>query len=78
MRKRLSRVSLLNAPNNLMKNPKVGTSELLLRNRVIEYRYIVSTNYKIIYSINENDKTIRIVDVFDTRQNPLKIEQRIK
>ncbi len=61
-----------------MKNPKVGASELLLRNRVIEYRYIVSTNYKIIYSINENDKTIRIVDVFDTRQNPLKIEQRIK
>lgn len=69
---------ILVAPNILIKNTKIGTPELNLKDREIEYRYIVSTNYKIIYSINDADKTIRIADVFDTRQNPIKIEKRIK
>lgn len=70
--------SILSAPDQLIKNPKIGALESLLKNREIEYRYIVSTNYKIVYSVEELDKSVRIADVFDTRQNPNKIEQRVK
>lgn len=70
--------SIIIAPDNLIKNPKIGVVEPLSAHREIEYRYIVTTNDKVIYSVNENDRSIRIADVFDTRQNPIKIEQRIK
>lgn len=70
--------SILSAPDQLIKNPKIGALESSLKNREIEYRYIVSTNYKIVYSVGELDKSVRIADVFDTRQHPNKIEQRIK
>ncbi|HMV14962.1 MAG TPA: hypothetical protein PKK18_09665 [Chitinophagales bacterium] len=55
--------------------PKLGPKELTLLNRKIEYRYIVETDYKIIYSIDEATHLIKIADVFDTRQNPIKIER---
>ena len=70
--------SILSAPDQLIKNPKIGALESSLKNREIEYRYIVSTNYKIVYSVGELDKSVRIADVFDTRQHPNKIEQRVK
>lgn len=70
--------SILSAPDQLIKNPKIGALESSLKNREIEYRYIVSTNYKIVYSVVELDKSVRIADVFDTRQHPNKIEQRVK
>lgn len=69
--------SILIAPDKIIKNPEIGVIEPLLVHKEIEYRYIVSTNYKIIYSVNEKNKSIRIADVFDSRQNPSKIEQRI-
>lgn len=69
---------ILVVPDILIKNPKIGVVEVLLANREIKYRHIVTTNYKVIYSVNESDKTIRIADVFDTRQNPTRIEERIK
>ena len=51
--------------------------EDLLVDRDHIYRYIVCDNYKIIYSVNIELKLIKIADVFDTRQNPIKIK-RIK
>jgi len=69
--------NIIIAPNILIRNPKVGAEERLLQHRKIEYRYIVTTNYKIIYSVEEKDHSIRIADVFDTRQDPGKIEYRI-
>lgn len=66
------------APDILINAPNIGTLEPLLQDREIEYRYIVSSNYKIIYSINDADQSIRIADVFDTRQDPNKMEQRVR
>ena len=66
------------APDILIKKPKLGVLEPLLINKENEYRYILTSNYKIIYSIEEKDKSIRIANVFDTRQNPVKIEQSLK
>ncbi len=61
------------APEGIKSNPKIGARETLLENRKTEYRYIVTTNYKIIYSVDEKSCSIKIADVFDTRQNPVKM-----
>lgn len=59
----------------LKKQPKVGQTEELLKKREQEFRYLVYKNYKIIYWINNKENRIEINDVFDTRQNPIKIER---
>lgn len=61
--------------NKLKNFPEMGAIEELLSNRPQEFRYIVSTNYKIIYWINQDKSRIEIIDVFDTRQNPIKMER---
>ncbi|PZX15004.1 plasmid stabilization system protein ParE [Breznakibacter xylanolyticus] len=53
-------------------NPLIGSIEPLLISRPFEYRFIVDRNYKVIYRFN--DHIVRIVSVFDCRQNPGKIE----
>ncbi|MBX2959392.1 MAG: type II toxin-antitoxin system RelE/ParE family toxin [Flavobacteriales bacterium] len=60
----------------LEKNPFIGQEEDLLKNRKIKYRYLISTNYKIIYSIDEEKGYVKIVDIFDSRQNPKKIKRK--
>ena len=59
----------------LKKQPEIGQIEELLIDRPNEFRYLVYKNYKIIYWINKNDKQIEINDIFDSRQNPIKIER---
>jgi toxin ParE1/3/4 len=56
---------------------EMGQREPLLIKYSIIYRYLVQGDYKIIYSI-ENDEVI-INRIFDTRQNPkkLKIDPKI-
>ena len=59
----------------LSKQPEIGQIEELLVDRPNEFRYLVYKNYKIIYWINKSEKRIEINDVFDSRQNPIKIER---
>ena len=66
--KRIVKKSIL-----LESNPLIGVKEPLLVDRPFEYRFIVETNYKIIYRFNDN--IARIVSVFDCRQNPKKIDK---
>ena len=66
---------LINEAQKLSKSPKIGQVEQLLTKRVIEYRYLVYKNYKLIYSIDTKNEYIKVADVFDTRQNPTKIER---
>ncbi len=56
----------------LEKNPLIGSKEILLDSREFEYRYLVEGNYKIIYRFN--NQIVRIVSIFDCRQNPIKME----
>lgn len=60
----------------LESNPFIGVKEQLLADRLFEYRFLVVTNYKIMYRFNDN--IARIVSVFDCRQNPKKIENLIE
>lgn len=62
------------AKANALENfPEMGAVEEFLKNRPQNFRYIVSTNYKIIYWTNKAKERIEVIDVFDTRQNPMKI-----
>lgn len=61
--------------NKLKKFPKLGQIEELLVSRKEEFRYLVYKNYKIIYCINSTKGRVEIHDIFDTRQNPIKIER---
>ena len=53
-------------------NPQIGTKEPLLEDYEFEYRFLVKKNYKIIYRLDNN--IVRVISVFDTRQNPNKIQ----
>jgi len=66
---------ILLAPDILINNPKIGQKEPTIHHRLIEYHYILALNYKIIYSIDDDEMLIKIADVFDTRQNPNKIDR---
>jgi toxin ParE1/3/4 len=62
---------LLTSADRLQKHPLMGPKEELLQSSSSSYRYIISGNYKIIYKIAQG--VVFIIDVFDTRQNPVKI-----
>ena len=60
---------------SLRDQPYIGTIEQQLKGRNKQYRYMVYKKYKIIYSVNLENDTIEITDVFDTRQNPDKLKK---
>ena len=62
----------------LAEKPAIGQKEELLIERPEGFRYLIHTNYKIIYWINTKSKRVEISDVFDTRQNPVKIQRNKK
>lgn len=62
--------------NTLDFQTKMGQREELLLDRNQKFRYLVYKNYKIIYWFNEDKKRIEISDVFDARQNPVKIKRQ--
>ena len=67
--------SIYNKVEQLKNQPKIGQVEELLNERKEGFRYLVYKNYKIIYWINSSDQRIEINDIFDTRQNPIKIKR---
>jgi toxin ParE1/3/4 len=64
---------ILDTTSKLTKKPFIGQIEDLLSGRTLVFRYIVYQNYKIIYLVNEVKNHVLILNVFDTRQSPLKI-----
>lgn len=59
----------------LEQNSKAGQVEELLVNRKYEFRYLISGNYKIIYYIHKEINKIIVANVFDSRQNPSKLNE---
>jgi plasmid stabilization system protein ParE len=57
----------------LQSTPLLGVKEPLLSEKSFEYRFLVEKNYKIIYRFNDN--LIRIITIFDCRQNPSKLRK---
>ena len=65
------RDGLILESRRLLKNHESYQTELSLIRKNELHRYLVKDNYKLIYRII--DAEIIITDVFDTRQNPSKI-----
>jgi toxin ParE1/3/4 len=63
----IGRVSILE------NNPLAGAKEELLTDYPEDFRYLVESNYKIVYWRKED--MITIASVFDCRQNPVKIKK---
>ena len=63
---------ILNRVTFLLSNPLAGPKEELLSDYPEEYRFLVESNYKIIYW--NRDNLITIASVFDCRQNPEKMK----
>lgn len=59
----------------LVNLPYLGQIEQQLIDRTREFRYLIYSNYKIIYWINLDKNQIEIWDVFDCHQEPLKIKR---
>jgi hypothetical protein len=58
------------------KNPFTGQEEPYLSHLQLSHRRIIEGNYKIIYRVEKD--LIYVTDVFDTRQDPAKMEGRVK
>jgi plasmid stabilization system protein ParE len=59
----------------LEKFPFIGQKEELLADRKEEFRYFLYENHKIIYYVDLEKNLVEIVDIFDCRQEPLKIKR---
>lgn len=61
---------IINKPRMLTKYPEMGQVEdnPMVANR--GFRYLVEGNYKIVYKVYKEDKSILVSCVFDTRRNP--------
>ena len=66
---------IIKEPEKLLQVPYAGQEEEILKDRLIKYRYLVFKNYKLIYSVDLENEFIKIADVFDTRQNPIKMKR---
>lgn len=59
----------------LINQPYLGKIEQLLVGSSKEFRSLIHNNYKILYWINLDKNQIEIWDIFDCRQEPLKIKR---
>ncbi len=70
------KLNIFTATRQLIKHSLSGQVETNLQKLGEDHRYLVEGNYKIIYRrIKEG---VLITDVFDTRQDPIKIRIRAK
>ena len=68
--------SLFERVEQLLLFPRSGELDPFLEEFEKAHRHLVQGNYKIIYRVEK--ETVFIVSVFDTRQDPQKLIQRIK
>ena len=67
--------NILAEPQRLLDNFEMCQIEELLVDKATIYRYLICNNHKIIYSVDSENRLIKIADVFDTRQNPIKLKR---
>ncbi len=65
---------LLKHSKKLQTLPRKNPLEPSLQQAAVEYRFLLFKNFKIIYTILEDEKIVLLVMVFDTRQQPGKLK----
>ena len=68
-------IGIVDATIGLEKQPEKGQIETNLSKREEEFRYLIYKNYKIVYWINVHFGRIEIANIFDTRQDPEKLQE---
>ena len=68
---------IVDATAILSEQPNMGVVEPLLVHHNQKFRYIIVKNYKIVYWLNVNQNRVEIANVFDVRQNPLRLKDFI-
>ena len=66
-------VGIVSDTEKLATDPQIGQREELLADRPQGFRYLVHSNYKVIYWLNTDASRVEVTDVFYTRQNPTKM-----
>ena len=64
-------IEIVEKTNALDFQSKIGQKEELLSDRKENFRYLVSKNYKIIYWINEEKRTVYVTAVIYGKRNQL-------
>ncbi len=67
---------IMNSVSLLSKNPYLGKEELKFRGRSQQYRFLVCGDYKVYYYIRDNK--VKIALLWDCRQNPLRLSDKLK
>jgi len=67
---------IFSSTKTLLKHPNSGQIELSLENLNEGHRYLIESNYKIVYK--QVAEGIFITDVFDCRQDPIKINDETR
>ncbi|MEN9973502.1 MAG: hypothetical protein RIS20_1849 [Bacteroidota bacterium] len=67
--------NIISEPNQLLSNPKWGQLVEELLHRSFEYHYLIHKQFKLIYTVDDKMKKIKITDIFDTRQHPQKLNR---
>ncbi|RAV29204.1 type II toxin-antitoxin system RelE/ParE family toxin [Sinomicrobium soli] len=68
---------IVDATIGIEKQPEIGQIEHILKHKEKDFRYLVCKNYKILYWINYPYNRIEVANVFDTRQNPAKMNETL-
>ncbi len=68
--------SVFSAVKLLVRQPELGMIEENLKDLNEGHRFLLEGNYKIIYKVSGNE--IYITDVFDCRQDPVKMKRKEK
>lgn len=68
---------ITNSVSVLKTFPEIGQVEPDLDDFVPTIRYLITSNYKILYRLVTDKNRVEILDVFDTRQAPEKIFRSI-
>ena len=64
--------------NYFASNPYMGPREELLLGREIEYHsFVVHKHFKIVYYVDEREKCVYIVDMWDVRREPKILSESI-
>jgi plasmid stabilization system protein ParE len=66
------RDKILDRADNIVKNPYAGRREEYLEHLGLDHRRVIESHYKIIYRVIS--QTIYITDIFDSRQDPMKMK----
>ena len=70
------RTGLLDSIDSLKKMPQIHGLVQEIQSSKFEYRRVLKWSYKIIFTINENQSEVLVVDVIHSKRNPKDLQEK--